>query len=398
LFVDDDTNALRGFQRTMRRHFEVDVAPGPREGLALIAQQEQPYAAVVADMNMPGMNGIQFLVKVERAAPETVRLMLTGHPDMNVAVKAVNDGHIFRFLTKPCSPGILKKALLAAVEVFQTRALEQELLENTFRGAIGVLADVLAVSNPLAFGRAQRVHRLVTQLYEAMGRTISWEEDVAAMLSQLGCITVPTETLEKSISGKHLYWDERRLLRRHPRVAFDLLEPIPRLDKVREIIRWQAANRYAQEDLEAEAEAELADELDESRDKPAGRSIPFGSRVLELAIDFDTLEAGGLIKRDALATILERKGQYDPEAVAALRRVLGEGGDTLTQALFVRDLRTKMILSEGVTTRDGLLIVARGSEVTPALLEKLRTWSELDRVVEPLVVETATQVQPKDRD
>lgn len=394
LFVDDDTHALRGFERTMQRHFEVEVAPGPREGLELIGQQDEPFAAVVADMNMPGMHGIQFLQRVERAAPQSVRLMLTGHPDMATAMKAVNDGHIFRFLTKPCPPAVLKKALQAAVELFQTRQTERELLENTFRGSISVLTDVLAVANPIAFGRSQRVHRLVVQLYQAMQRTIGWEQEVAAMLSHLGCITVPPETLDKAIKGEHLYWEERRLLRRHPQVAYDLLAPIPRLDHVREIIRWQNANL----DHDDHDEPRSAPDADEKPEQPSDETIPFASRVLELAIDFDSLEASGLVRTEALKAILERKGRYDPEVVAALRRVLGEAGEAMAQALYVKDLRTGMVLSEGVTTRNGLLIVARGAEVTPALLEKLRSWVELDRVVEPLVVETMTTVKPAARD
>jgi response regulator RpfG family c-di-GMP phosphodiesterase len=394
LFVDDDTHALRGFERTMRRHFEVELAPGPREGLEIIDQQEEPFAAVVADMNMPGMHGIQFLQKVERVSPQTVRLMLTGHPDMATAMKAVNDGHIFRFLTKPCPPGTLKKSLEAAVELFQTRETERELLENTFRGSISVLSDVLAVANPIAFGRSQRVHRMVVQLYQAMQRELGWEQEVAAMLSHLGCVTVPSETLEKAISGEHLYWEERRLLHRHPRVAYDLLAPIPRLDKVREIIRWQNATLEPEDD---ELEQEQGKVLDE-QEEPKERRIPFAARVLKVAIDFDTLESGGLVRRDALKAIIERKGQYDPEVIAALRRVLGESGEALSQALYVKDMRTGMILSEGVTTRDGLLIVARGTEISPALMEKLRTWAELDRLVEPLIVETTTKVKVQDRD
>jgi len=399
LFVDDDTHALRGFERTMRRHFEVEVAPGPREGLALIKQQEEPFAAVIADMNMPGMHGIQFLQKVERAAPDSIRLMLTGHPDMATAMKAVNDGHIFRFLTKPCPPGVLKKALTAAVELYQTRQTERELLEQTFRGSISVLTDVLAVANPIAFGRSQRVHRLVTQLYKAMDRPLGWEVEVAAMLSHLGCITVPSETLEKAVKGEHLLWEERRMLRRHPRVAYDLLEPIPRLEKVREIIRWQNANRAPQDDQDRGRGAD--DTAPEPPEAPSEQEIPFASRVLELAIDFDTLEAGGLVRRDALQAILERKGRYHPETTAALRRVIGEAGEAgeaMARALLVKDLRSGMILSEGVTTRDGLLIVARGAEISPALLERLRSWVELDRVVEPLVVEIATVTEPSEND
>jgi ActR/RegA family two-component response regulator len=396
LFVDDDTHALRGFERTMHRHFEVEVAPGAREGLELIELQDKPFAAVVADMNMPGLHGIKFLQRVERISPDSVRLMLTGHPDVATAMKAVNDGHIFRFLTKPCPPSVLRKALQDAVEVYQRRETERELLEHTFKGAIKVLSDVLAVSNPTAFGRSQRVHRLVVQLYEAMERPLGWEVEVAVMLSQLGCITVPQETLEKSVNGEHLYWEERRMLRRHPRVAYDLLAPIPRLEKVREIIRWQAPDSLDEPPPGEDQQDDQADREEESGDQRP--EVPFASKVLNLALDFDSLESGGLVRQKVLEAILERRGRYDPEVTSALRRIFSEAVTAMSQALFIRDLRTGMILSEGVTTRDGLLIVARGTEVSPALLEKLRTWAEMDRLVEPLVVETSGAIKPAERD
>src|SRR6266536_736870 len=101
LFVDDEANILAAHQRNFRQQFSIDIALGGEQGIAAISGQG-PYAAVVADMQMPGINGLQFLKKVEELSPNTVRIMLTGNADQKTAADAVNHGHVFRFLTKPC--------------------------------------------------------------------------------------------------------------------------------------------------------------------------------------------------------------------------------------------------------------------------------------------------------
>src|SRR5208282_667625 len=95
LCVDDDSNILLGYQRALRKQFQIDVALGGAEGLAAVRDQG-PYAVIVADMRMPAMNGVQLLAKVREIAPDTVRMMLTGNADQQTALQAVNQGHIFR--------------------------------------------------------------------------------------------------------------------------------------------------------------------------------------------------------------------------------------------------------------------------------------------------------------
>ena len=104
LCVDDDSNILLGYQRALRKQFQIEVALGGAEGLAAV-RNRGPYAVIVADMRMPDMNGVELLAQVREIAPDTVRMMLTGNADQQTALVAVNQGHIFRFMTKPCAAG-----------------------------------------------------------------------------------------------------------------------------------------------------------------------------------------------------------------------------------------------------------------------------------------------------
>src|SRR6185369_9959485 len=124
LCVDDDPNILEGFQRNLRKRFSIDIALGGDPALALIAKQG-PYAVIVADMQMPGMNGVEFLVKAREKTPQTVRIMLTGNADQQTAVEAVNQGHVFQFLNKPCPPEMLAGALENGLRQYQLITAEK---------------------------------------------------------------------------------------------------------------------------------------------------------------------------------------------------------------------------------------------------------------------------------
>jgi DNA-binding NtrC family response regulator len=147
LLVDDDANILQGYQRALRKQFVLEPALSGEEGLEAVRAQG-PYAVVVADMQMPGMNGVEFLARVKEIAPDTVRMMLTGNADQQTALEAVNEGHIFRFLTKPCSPDLLAKMLGAGLKQYGLVMSERDLLAKTLRGSIQVLTDVLGLVNP----------------------------------------------------------------------------------------------------------------------------------------------------------------------------------------------------------------------------------------------------------
>ena len=91
LFVDDDPNLLASCERNFRRKYQLDTAEGGEAGLARLAERG-PYAVVVADRQMPRMDGIQFLSAVRQRAPDTVRIMLTGNADLDSAIRVVNEG------------------------------------------------------------------------------------------------------------------------------------------------------------------------------------------------------------------------------------------------------------------------------------------------------------------
>jgi response regulator RpfG family c-di-GMP phosphodiesterase len=222
LMVDDEANILDSFRRELRGKINLDTALGGEEGLRKLSQNG-PYAVVVSDLRMPGMDGIEFLAKVRAAWPDTVRIMLTGYADVQNTISAVNEGHIFRFLTKPCDSVTLVKALAAGIRQYRLVTAEKELLEKTLKGSIAVLTDLLALVKPEAFARASRITQWVMQIVRELGVEQTWEFEAAAMLSQIGYVTLPDQVIKKVCRGQELTSEEAEIFSQHFRLAADLV-------------------------------------------------------------------------------------------------------------------------------------------------------------------------------
>jgi len=125
LLVDDEPNILFSYGRGLRRDWDLVTAASGEEGLQAV-REKGPFAVIVADFNMPRMNGITFLTQALELAPESVRIMLTGEGDFHIATRAVNEGSIFRFMTKPCPLENLEKALKAGHQQYRLLQIEKE--------------------------------------------------------------------------------------------------------------------------------------------------------------------------------------------------------------------------------------------------------------------------------
>jgi len=371
LCVDDEANVLAGFQRGLRRQFELEVAAGGDAALALL-EKDTSFAVIVSDMRMPGMSGLQLLQRVKQRWPDIVRVMLTGNADQQTAVDAVNEGAIFRFLTKPCPPDRLAATLTAALEQHRLLTAERTLLEDTLHGSVRTLTDILALLAPETFGRGQQLREQMRAVAESLQLPDRWELELAAMLHGLGQIALPAEVAARARAGAALSTAEETMVRRVPEVGSNLLQHIPRLENVARMVLFQSKHY---------------DGSGFPLDTPGGRAIPAGARLLHVLVDLAQLEARGGSRREALAQLRERAGWYDPDLLLAAAAVLGGVATRPVTTIAFKDLKPGQVLVSDVTTRDGLLILAAGNRVSPGLLERLRNFAAVSGVREPLYVE-----------
>ncbi|MDR3556896.1 MAG: response regulator [Syntrophobacteraceae bacterium] len=363
LFVDDDPNILAGFERLLRKTFPIATALGGQEGLAALSERG-PFSVIVSDFRMPEMDGIHFLHRARLAAPESVRIMLSGNADLQTAIEAVNEGHIFRFLTKPCQPQILRDALTAGIRQYELICAERELLEKTLRGSLKVLVEILQLINPEAFGRATRITRLVNKIASAMQAQDLWQIETAAYLSQIGCVILPDEAMKKFYRGQDLTDEEMRLFAMHPFIASELLSNMPRMETVAKIISDQ--ERSFQDTVNAE--------------------VLLGSRILKAVLDFDRIHATNISDSDALEIMFSRTGRYDPNVLAALQMVLDVEAGYEKMSLPSRKLKDGMIIDGDLFLQDGRLLVAKGYRVNLTLRERMKNFVQKPGVREPVRV------------
>lgn len=356
LLVDDDNNVLDGYRRSLSREFHLETALGGQEALQLAAANG-PYAVVVSDMRMPGMDGIQVLSKIKTLSPDTIRVMLTGNAEIDTAINAINEGSIFRFLNKPCSKEVLAKTLTAALVQYRLVTAEKQLLEQTLSGSIQVLTEVLSLVNPAAFSRAERARRYVHHVVTAMRLKNPWQYEVAAMMSQLGCVTLPHETIDAVYSGAELSADEQAQYDNHPRVAFDLLSKIPRLGPIAWMIAHQNRPISQAEDVDSQAS-----------------DIQRGAEILRLTLAYEKLIHNGTSRTEAVYTLSQQNKDFSQVFFQALVTLDPNAEEGETRKCRVDDLVPGMIVQQEVRTPDHVLLVSKGQEVTAPLVIKLKNF------------------------
>ena len=376
LFVDDDPNLLAAVERNLRQRFNLITATGAEIALAKL-DSAGPFAVLVADMQMPGMNGVQLLAETQKRFPETVRLMLTGNADQQTAAEAVNKGQIFQFLTKPCPMETLTLALQAGLKQYRLITAERELLENTLNGSVKLLTDVLSLSDPLAFGRGEMLRDYMRAYVNALTIKHSWELELAAMLSQLGTVTIPPALLEKARGGQELNPAEQEIITRVPKIGADLLANIPRLESVARIVLYQQKH------------------YDGSGFPPnvvRGEDIPIGARILKVLIDLMELELQKVPRDTALSLMQQRMGWYDPRVLdatfACFDIYLPEvSAKSQGQPVSVKDLRIGDVVFTDIRTVSGKTVVLARSRITQVLLLRINNFSKFSPMEESVFIE-----------
>ena len=371
LLVDDEPRVLDGYRRTLRKSFEVLTAVSAKEGLAVLTKSG-PVAAVVSDYRMPETNGVQFLTEVRRSHPDVVRLMLTGQADFGAVIAAINEGDVFRFLTKPCPAQTLSGALDAAIEQHRLVIAERELLEETLRGTVEVLIDVLGLVDPATHRESAALRDRVRSISSHLELPDPWEFEVAALVSQLGTIAFPSDALHRLRSGRTLSDTDRQLLDQHPQSAYHLLGKIPRLGRVARMV-------LAQLNPPGTRPMRPDDPDDDDR-------VAMGAHLLNVAL---TVERSTANRRSLQSVVDElRRGAGPPFRQAVIDALEEATTDTnlVRAALSVAELRRGMTLAHDVYAVGGLLLLAEGQILTEAHLQRLHRFRSTTGVEEPIAV------------
>ncbi len=373
LVVDDDTNILSSITRNLHGKYELSTASSAHDALDIL-KKKSDFALVLTDYKMPLVNGLELLQKVRESYPATIRMMLTGQADMEAVVKIINQGSIFRFLTKPCYPELLIKNINDAIEQYRLVHAEKELLSKTLSGCIQVMTDILVLSKPQAFNRSIRIKTIVKKILSCLSVENSWQIEIAAMLSQIGCVTIPDIILDKIYHNHPIPPEDKIIFLLHTKTSSEIINKIPRLEEVANIIAYQEKyyngtgfpNNNVKED-----------------------EIPLGARILRVAMDYDQImQIETATSIEALNKLKKRENWYDVNIILALEKGLAGGSSKKQKYIFkkvlLKSLNEKMYLAASISSASGMILGEKNQRITKTLIITLKNYARNNEIKEPI--------------
>jgi putative nucleotidyltransferase with HDIG domain len=412
LFVDDEANILSALKRLFHPcGYRIFTAERGAQGLEIM--ERESVDLVISDMRMPEMNGAQFLAQVNQRWPETVRILLTGHAEIKDTIDAINQGHIFRYISKPWEDNDI---ILAVKQALYQKNLEQKnnhlealtlkqneelkdlnanleakvksrteevsqtmgflevahtTLKKSFITSIRVFSSLIDMRHASLAGHSHRVADLSRNIAQKMGMKDTEVQDVflAALLHDIGKIGLPDYLLEKPFSG--LSSEERLMVLKHPVLGQTALMALEQMRVPAKLIR---------------SHHEHFDGMGYP-DRLSGLEIPLGARIIALANEYDAVQIGTLMVRrlkpsDAVQFIQEGSGRrYDPAVVEAFLNVLRAANDAAQPvrelALHSNQLKFGMMLSRDLISKNGELLLSKDHMLDVSFIDEIKTFEQL---------------------
>ncbi len=421
LFVDDEPNILNSVQRILRKApYKVLTANSPDYALELVEQQ--PITLVVSDFRMPTMDGVTFLEKVQKISPDTIRMLLTGFADAESAIRAINNGQVFRYLKKPIKESELLEALLSGIHQYElvmenrrlmqlTQKQNEELkrfnqqlekmvqersqeiiqqkkelerlysqLDNSFTEIIRAFMTLIEMKNPQIGSHSRRVaalSRRFTNFLQIPKQEIR-DIEVAALLHDIGKITLPDEIIQKT--KNELSTQQLHLLNAHPEIGASILNEIPDLKTIAEMI---------------EAHHENYDGSGFPQ-KLKSHEIPVGARIIAILNTFDHFITKEHLDRSLRLELAieylnaESNKRFDPNFVKHFINFLKSSSrykhtaQVISMAL--NQLEVGMVLANDVRTKSGLLLLRKDQILNSIMIKRLHHYNKIDPIIEPIKI------------
>ncbi len=370
LLVDDDENILEGYKRSLYKNYDVITAGSGQEGIGKIKSQND-FTIVVSDFRMPGINGVEFLSEVKKICPDTIRVLLTGFADAQTTITAVNEGNIFRLLTKPCSQEHLLTTLADAHKQYQLVQAEKELLDKTLKGSIKILIDILSIVDPVAFKISTQMRNIARKIADRLGLKNIWDVEIAALLSHIGSVAIPGEIISKYHLNKHMTEEEKQIYHTYPTIGSSLLKNIPRLESISTIIEHQL------DDVNTLKE----------ENKFLDEEIKISSMILRVLNDYYSKTNQGSTSQEAFLTLKKNEQLYDMDVIVAFDVELAGVYEGLRiVSVMLNQLTTGHVLADDVRDSSGTILITRGAEISEISRLRLLNYNKMNSIEQPLRV------------
>lgn len=421
LAVDDEPNILAALRRLFRTTgWRILTAGHAEEALALLATE--PVDAVLSDMRMPGMDGVQLLERVSQGWPRTARLLLTGQADLGSTIAAINRGRLHRYITKPWNDDELLLTLRQVAQGQQLEAEKQALeqltqqqndelkalnaglearvasrteelaaandrLKRNYLTSIKAFTALIELRGSAQVGHARQVVDLTRRIAQAMTLDAGTAHDlpIAALLHDIGHIGLSDAVLARPVN--RLDRDELRRYRLHPVLGEQALLASDDMQGVAPLIRAHHERWDGQG---------FPDGL-------RGAAIPLGARILAVADTFEDLRSGridgqALSPLDARRAVLDGRGsQFDPAVVDAFASLFSSTPPKRpapTLRLRTAELRAGQTLTHDFVSPEGVLLLTAGQQLTDDLIGRICAFERKHGLALMLSVQLPQEARP----
>ena len=345
--------------------YQIDSALQGKQGLAMVEQSlqsERPYSLAFVDMRMPpGWDGLETIDRIWQVDPDLQIVICTAYSDRSWSEIRTHLGVSDKLLILKKPFDAIEVAQMAETMTAKWKAARAErlLLRQTLGRAVEVMGgDLLALVTPSAAQRTELLRVCVAHMVQALGLH-HWAYELAAGLSQIGCMMVPAELAFAQRAGHKLGSDDRQTFRRHPSVAAKMIRQIPRMRLVAEIVTNQLVPLPVKWSMR-----------DEEHDPWV---IAAGSQILHAALVYDTELQRNPSRREALAAC--QAAGLSPELLQSLVGFRPKSEQWRSAQLQLDAIKPGMVFERDVLAQNGMLVCPAKTRVTRPLLERLHNFA-----------------------
>jgi response regulator RpfG family c-di-GMP phosphodiesterase len=389
LYVDDEVNLLSSFTSLMRKEKIQVFTLNTSNTIDDVLLKDGPFAVVLSDQRMPGLDGVAVLERVAMQSESTERILVTGFSDHADTTRAINLGGITRYVPKPWNDEDLKKIVRDGVARYNLKGHNRyllgvissknhelvELLDGTVTQTVTMLSEMIGAVTPKGAEHVDRLRKLgtaVLKLLPPISETERWNILRAFDLYDLGLTMLPAWILISIEKDGLNAVDRFPAARNHHLLAARMLNDSPRLDGIARIIRCSHKN--------------FSGSGEPINECISGTDIPLGSRIIRILIDIEKKTTQHFRERDVLKSMTQYPNTYDVEII---RTMLGQTPPKLTHTdmtIVVSELRPGMVMLQDVVSQSGHRLMNAYSSISESGLKMLLEWHQDDPIKEPIRV------------
>lgn len=384
LLVDDQPDNLTVLRGTLEvEGYQLAFASNGEDALAILPELKPDL--ILLDVMMPGINGFETCRRIKQIplGKDIPVIFITARRETQDVMEGFEAGGV-DYITKPFQQEEVCARVRSHIELVTLRqSLEtqvsrtQELLGLTLTGSLNIFHEVLAGFDALLFNHAARLRQLVKESGPALGFGDTATLEIASMFLPIGFVAIPPATIARYRNNEALTMVERNMIRQVPESGAKLLERIPHLKKIANVVR------YHQRGYDGSGYPE---------DGPRGESLPIESRAIKLLADFVKEEMEGLNGLKALERLTVKPKPYDPFLMAKFQvyvdrqERLAKMDTRSEKAVYFRELKTGLVLADKIENKEGMVLLNPGQTITELHMMLLQNHQEFIGIKEPILI------------